>query len=370
MSYGSQTIQQQRRLIEVGSQEGIITSEHSKGQIGKVGKNRSRKLPSICKHCGVEFYGIYGAKNEYCSSSCHNEFRVMKWLPCSVCMAAIGFGSQTSGRLLGITDSSIRKQWKKRGIVSNRPKSGSISVEIRKQIAIKEFRTRKCNWEKIYAQSRMEDIRSHSQFPDWSIITYRYMASLRDQQNGSQYSRMTSEQKAAHNSKWRNACPIKRAESLRMWKEGKKNCPEYKKSRAEYSRRYQIANPEKVRAYKRKALRNPKNRLRKNMRTRLKELIRSAMTGGTQTTRYFIGCSTSHLSAHLQSQFKRGMTWENYGTHWHVDHILPVSSFDHTDTKQVSQCWHWTNLRPLEAKKNLAKGCRITEPQMQLLLCS
>ena len=394
MNHGSQTIQQQGRLIEVGKEAGSVTGEHCKGEgwkmakkpckhCGGIRRNKWGQCPTCikappkppkplvsCIHCSKQFQPRHGEKNLYCSNSCFNEYRIQKWLPCSICMATIGFGSQTSGRLLGITDSSIRIQWKKRGIVSNRPKSGSIATEIRKQIAIKEFRTRKCNWEKIYAQSRMEDIRSHSAFPDWSIITYRFMASLRERRNGSQYSRMTPEQKAAHNSKWRTACPIKRAESLRRWKDKNKNCPTYKKQQSDYQRKFKRENPDKSRAYQKKARSNPKYKARKNLRKRLKDLIRSAITGGTHTTRYFIGCSTAQLAAHLQSQFKRGMTWDNYGTHWHVDHILPVASFDHTDPRQVAQCWHWTNLRPLEAKKNLAKGCRITEPQMQLLLCA
>jgi hypothetical protein len=250
-------------------------------------------------------------------------------------MAAIGFGSQTSGRLLGITDSSIRIQWKKRGIVSNRPQSGSIAVEIRKQIAIKEFRTRKCNWEKIYAQSRMEDIRSHSQFPDWSIIAYRYMTSLRDKQNGSRYSRMTPEERAKHNSRWKNKCPIKRAIFLKRWKE-------------------------------RRRIIDPTYPIIESFRSRLSMIAK----GKTQRTKDLIGCTTAEFRIHLERNMKRGMTWENYGTYWHVDHIIPVASFDHTDPNQVAQCWHWTNLRPLEAKKNVAKGCRIIEPQMQLLLCA
>jgi hypothetical protein len=107
-----------------------------------------------------------------------------------------------------------------------------------------------------------------------------------------------------------------------------------------------------------------------NLRSRLRVLMKTARRGGADVKCLYIGCSTSQLSRHLESRFTKQMTWENYGTYWHVDHILPCASFDHTDPKQVAQCWHWTNLRPLEAKANMYKRDSITEPQMQLLLCA
>jgi hypothetical protein len=82
----------------------------------------------------------------------------------------------------------------------------------------------------------------------------------------------------------------------------------------------------------------------------------------------FLGCTQDQLRSHIESQFYRGMNWGNYGTKWHVDHILPCACFDHSDQNQVAACWHWTNLRPLCAKKNAAKKDRITHPQMNLRL--
>jgi len=83
----------------------------------------------------------------------------------------------------------------------------------------------------------------------------------------------------------------------------------------------------------------------------------------------FVGCSLDELRIHLESRFKKGMTWKNRGKFgWHIDHIIPCSAFDHSDQNQVRQCWHFTNLRPMWWQDNLAKGKRLTEPQMSLLL--
>jgi hypothetical protein len=74
-----------------------------------------------------------------------------------------------------------------------------------------------------------------------------------------------------------------------------------------------------------------------------------------------LGYTRAALVAHLTRHLMPGMTWENYGTVWHVDHIRPVSRFVLPD--QLQECWALSNLRPLWAKENMAKGNRyIGEP--------
>jgi len=73
-----------------------------------------------------------------------------------------------------------------------------------------------------------------------------------------------------------------------------------------------------------------------------------------------LGYTVYELMAHLESMFTDGMTWENYGK-WHVDHIMPVSSFrykDYTDD-QFQKCWALGNLQPLWAEDNLRKGAKL-----------
>jgi len=68
-----------------------------------------------------------------------------------------------------------------------------------------------------------------------------------------------------------------------------------------------------------------------------------------------LGCNVVELKEHLSRQFRPGMSWDNYGE-WHVDHIRPCISFDLSDPKQQLQCFHFSNLQPLWAKENMAKG--------------
>ena len=72
--------------------------------------------------------------------------------------------------------------------------------------------------------------------------------------------------------------------------------------------------------------------------------------------RTFVDYSLEELMAHIERQFTNGMTWENRGK-WHIDHILPRSSFqyDSPDDEQFKACWALSNLRPLWAQENLTK---------------
>ena len=110
---------------------------------------------------------------------------------------------------------------------------------------------------------------------------------------------------------------------------------------------------------------NPAFRLRDSLRTRLRKFTIGKKSRGISQ---LIGCTYPEFVAHIEKQFRQGMTWDNYGSKWHLDHIIPCAAFDHSDPKQVKACWHWTNIQPLTAMENCQKQDKITEPQMSLRL--
>lgn len=71
-----------------------------------------------------------------------------------------------------------------------------------------------------------------------------------------------------------------------------------------------------------------------------------------------LGCSYNELRAYLESKFAPGMTWDNAGK-WHIDHIMPLASFDLLDPDQFAKAAHYTNLQPLWAIDNYRKGARL-----------
>ena len=73
-----------------------------------------------------------------------------------------------------------------------------------------------------------------------------------------------------------------------------------------------------------------------------------------------VGCSWPEFKVYFENLFEPGMTWSNHSLKgWHVDHIIPVSSFDLTDPDEQRKANHWSNLQPLWAFDNLSKSNKI-----------
>lgn len=68
------------------------------------------------------------------------------------------------------------------------------------------------------------------------------------------------------------------------------------------------------------------------------------------------GCTIWQLLMHLYLQFKEGMTWDNYGSHWVIDHITPIAFFGPNEEEIAN---HYSNLQPLTVAENSAKRARI-----------
>lgn len=98
-------------------------------------------------------------------------------------------------------------------------------------------------------------------------------------------------------------------------------------------------------------------RLASNLRKRLGRAIINNQKKGSAVTD--LGCSIPELKQYLESKFQSGMTWENQGYEgWHIDHIIPLAKFNLNNLNEQEIAFHYTNLQPLWAKQNLAKGAK------------
>lgn len=105
---------------------------------------------------------------------------------------------------------------------------------------------------------------------------------------------------------------------------------------------------------------NPSYRWRTKLGKRIRAALSSQNCKKESKTTDLLGCSIDYFKKYLETKFKPGMTWENHGFYgWHIDHILPCSSFDLSDLEQQKLCFHYTNLQPLWWKENLRKGASI-----------
>jgi hypothetical protein len=154
----------------------------------------------------------------------------------------------------------------------------------------------------------------------------------------------------------------------------KKDYPKYKERIRKNQNEYRLSNPEKFKEIRRKWHKKHKQqtqyqrkqrmktdigyKLRCNLRSRFKSVIKR--NHKTTSCITLLGCSIEHFKYHIESLFQEGMTWENHKSDgWHIDHIIPCSSFDLTDIEQQKKCFHYTNLQPLWWYDNLAKGAKL-----------
>lgn len=147
-----------------------------------------------------------------------------------------------------------------------------------------------------------------------------------------------------------------------------------RQQRIQYSKEYAENNIEKVKKYKKnhyeknkdvikERVRLSHNRRRKEdpifkLKAQMRLWIYRFLKNKSQSSETIIGCNPSFLKEYIENLWEPGMTWENWSPNgWHVDHIIPLSSAK--TEEDLLKLNHYTNLRPLWAEDNLAKGAKI-----------
>lgn len=100
-------------------------------------------------------------------------------------------------------------------------------------------------------------------------------------------------------------------------------------------------------------------RLLLNLRARLVSALRGH--NKSASTIKLLGCTIESLWIYLESRFEEGMTKENYGKFWEVDHIIPCVLFDLTKEDHQRRCFHYSNLQPLTVVANRRKGAKLQQ---------
>jgi len=138
-----------------------------------------------------------------------------------------------------------------------------------------------------------------------------------------------------------------------------------------YQKEYSENNKELIKQRKRKYNQehkeqqneNARNRRHNNPSIKINDSIRKGIWKSLKGNKnglhweLIVGYTLKDLIKHLEKQFVRGMSFDNYGK-WHIDHKIPISAFNFNSINDIDfkRCWSLSNLQPLWANDNMKKN--------------
>ncbi len=128
-----------------------------------------------------------------------------------------------------------------------------------------------------------------------------------------------------------------------------------RRDRRDYMKNYYLENKDEI---NKRLAKYRKNNVGIKIRDRLRSRILDCINKIKHTEDY-LGTNIEIVKKWLEYNFDDEMTWDNFGTYWHIDHTLPLSLFDMTNDVDVYTCFNWMNLMPLEKYKNISKRNKI-----------
>jgi hypothetical protein len=72
--------------------------------------------------------------------------------------------------------------------------------------------------------------------------------------------------------------------------------------------------------------------------------------------------------SHFRSKLKDGMTIENHGDVWEMEHTIPCHWYNHSDPEDVLRCWHPKNMECMLKRDNWSKGVDIPSDDVLLAI--
>ena len=162
-------------------------------------------------------------------------------------------------------------------------------------------------------------------------------------------------------------------EHIRKQRKEYRACEKHKQRDYNKNKEWRKKNRLKLRAQETERIRNnPELRMRRSIRSRANRAIKrhikyqntpAKLAGSAWTDK---GCTNSEYVHHIQSLWEPWMNWNNYGNgehQWNVDHIIPLKAFDLSKKEDFRAANHFSNTRPIHARKNFKKGSKIEQEE-------
>lgn len=202
---------------------------------------------------------------------------------------------------------------------------------------------------KKYASKRRED-------PEHKEKANRYMKEYWTKNNGSEYNKMLRDRNPEYAKKvlerakeYREKNKEKCLESCRKHNKKRRATREHKDWRNAYEKNRRDANLEY------KILGAIRGRINKSIKRK------------TESSKDLLGCSMKFFTKHIREMFIGNMSWENYGSVWHLDHIVPCNYFDMTKDYNQKICFNYRNYQPLTVHENCSKQDNLPNNYLEII---
>jgi len=144
---------------------------------------------------------------------------------------------------------------------------------------------------------------------------------------------------------------------VKVWR--KQNPEKVREQNRRHKEKYYFEIMDKLSVWKKERYSSdPNYKLSIILRTRFYKFIKKESKSSSVIQN--LGCTIDELKLYIEGQFQQGMTWGNWALHgWHIDHKIPLSSFDLTKPEEQRKAFHYTNLQPLWAEENWRKSNKL-----------
>lgn len=170
------------------------------------------------------------------------------------------------------------------------------------------------------------------------------------------------EKSREHSRQWQKDNPDKVKAASAKWRANNKQ------KQIQATVNWKKNNPDKLRIAKQRQYQRYKQDLQFVLSGRIANGIRHSLKNiGSKANRKWdtlVDFTPIELKKHLESQFDEKMSWDNYGSYWHIDHIIPIAAFNFETPEDIDfkRCWNLNNLQPLEKTTNMRKNDRVDIP--------
>jgi uncharacterized protein YlaI len=105
----------------------------------------------------------------------------------------------------------------------------------------------------------------------------------------------------------------------------------------------------------------PDQKLRGLLQRRLLRLMNGSRSESKVVFKKTAFASAGAIQAHFRSMLQEGMTLENHGVVWEMEHTIACHWYDHNDDEDVLRCWSPSNMSCMLRHDNYSKGIDIPD---------